>query len=371
VRTEDLDFELPEELVARRPAQRREDARLMVVRGASAPPEHRRFADLPGLLRAGDLLVVNDTRVLRARLLLRKSTGGAVEGLYLRALDGRDARCMLSGSRLRPGVELGFAAAGEGLAEAGTAGGELSALRLEEKLEPGVWRVRALHDDWEALLAGHGAVPLPPYVRRLRHSHGEAEEESQDAERYQTVWAERAGSVAAPTASLHFRAPLLEALDVAGVERAPLTLHVGRGTFLPVESETLEAHAMHAERFEVPEATATAIERTRASGGRVVAAGTTVCRALEAWAGGERQETRLMIAPGHRFRVVDALLTNFHTPRSTLLALVAGFAERIGATDGLARVQAAYAEAVRERYRFFSYGDASLWLPGEDAGRGA
>ena len=355
MRTEELDFPLPEELIARQPAQRREDARLMVVRGAAAAPEHRRFVELPELLRAGDLLVVNDTRVLAARLLLRKRTGGAVEGLYLRALEGADARCLLSGSRLRPGVELDFAA---------SAGAERAAtLRLEEKLEPGVWRVRALAADWETLLAQHGAVPLPPYVRRLRVAHGEPEEQAEDAERYQTVWAAQAGSVAAPTASLHFRAPLLDALAARGVVRAPLTLHVGRGTFLPVEAETLEAHAMHAERFTVPEATAAAIARTRAAGGRVVAAGTTVCRALEAWATGERGETRLMIAPGFRFQVVDALLTNFHTPRSTLLALVAGMAARLGAEDGLARVRAAYAVAVRERYRFYSYGDASLWLP--------
>lgn len=364
MRSEELDFPLPEELVARHPAQARGDARLLVVQGPEAAPRHEDFRALPGLLAPGDLLVLNDTRVLRARLLLRKSTGGAVEGLFLRELGEGDARCMLSGGRLRPGVELGFAA-DTAAAEAADYGenGMDPALRLEERLGGGVWRVHALGGDWSALLGRHGAVPLPPYVRRLRTEDGESEEAAEDAGRYQTVWAEHGGSVAAPTASLHFDEELLAALDARGVQRASLTLHVGRGTFLPVEAEHLEEHAMHAERFTVPPQTAAAVERTRAAGGRVIAAGTTVCRALEAWARGEEGETRLLIAPGFEFRAVDALLTNFHTPRSTLLALVAGMAQAHGAADGLARVKAVYAEAVARRYRFFSYGDSSLWLP--------
>lgn len=351
MRSDALDFPLPEELVARHPAQARGDSRLMVVRGGAASPGHHGFRELPQMLREGDLLVLNDTRVLPARLLLRKLTGGAVEGLFLRELGAGDARVMLSGGRLRPGVEL------SGL------GDETPRMRLEERLGGGVWRIRSLGAAWPVLLDGLGSVPLPPYVRRLRSADGEDEEAAEDEVRYQTVWAEQQGSVAAPTASLHFDESLLADLAARGVERATLTLHVGRGTFLPVEAEQLEDHDMHSERFAVPTSTVEAIERTRAAGGRIIAAGTTVCRALEAHARGDVDETALMIAPGFDFQVVDALLTNFHTPRSTLLALVAGMAAAHGAADGLEAVKAIYAEAVRERYRFYSYGDASLWLP--------
>ncbi len=358
LRTADLDFSLPEELIARHPPAERTAARLLVARGGGHEPgdagiEHRAFADLPHLLAPGDLLVLNDTRVLPARLLLRKATGGLVEGLWLADLGGGRARVMLSGGRLRAGLEL-FAPAG-GL------------LRLAAKLAPGEWEVAsasaAAPASWEAWLERHGATPLPPYVRRARLAAGEPEEERQDRSRYQTIWADAAGSVAAPTASLHFAAPLLAALESRGVQLTRLTLHVGRGTFLPVTAPTLAAHAMHAEAFVVPEAAKEAIAACRARGGRVVAAGTTACRALEADARGEHGVTRLMITPGHPWRVVDALLTNFHTPRSTLLALVAAFAERLGAPDGLARVKEVYAAAVAARYRFFSFGDSSLWLP--------
>lgn len=358
LRTEDLDFPLPEELIARRPAARRGDARLLVVRGAgdagaaASRLEHRSAAELPSLLRTGDLLVLNDTLVLPARLALSKPTGGAVEGLWLREEPGGAARLMLSAPRLR--VDQVLHAPGGG------------ALRLTERLPRGEWlarRAAGAEGGWERWLEAHGATPLPPYVRRLRAARGEAEDSTEDRARYQTAWARVPGSVAAPTASLHLDEPALAAMRARGIRIAPLTLHVGQGTFLPVDAPTLAEHAMHAERFDVPDATWSEVEDCRARGGRVVAAGTTACRALEARARGERGATALMIAPGHGWRAVDALLTNFHTPRSTLLALVAAFAERIGASDGLAFVKAVYAEAVARGYRFYSFGDATFWLP--------
>jgi S-adenosylmethionine:tRNA ribosyltransferase-isomerase len=358
LRVEDLDFPLPEELIARQPAAARDAARLLVVRGAGAPEAvearltHARFSDFPSLLRAGDLLVLNDTRVLPARLALRKASGGHTEGLWLADEGGGRARLMLSGGRLRPGVLLATASGG--------------AVRLVARLARGEWsaeRADAEGSDWEEWLRRHGQTPLPPYVRRLRQLAGEPDDSAEDRARYQTVWARAAGSVAAPTASLHLDEPALAALRARGVELAWITLHVGRGTFLPVSAPTLAEHRMHEETFLVPDATARAVEACRARGGRVFAAGTTVCRALEAAARGERDATALLIAPGHEWRAVDALLTNFHTPRSTLLALVAAFAERIGAPDGLAFVKAVYAQAVARGYRFYSFGDATCWLP--------
>jgi S-adenosylmethionine:tRNA ribosyltransferase-isomerase len=351
VRTEDLDFPLPEELIARHPAVRRAASRLLVVRGA-ARFEHRKFGELPDLLEPGDLLVLNDTRVVPARLALTKSTGGAVEGLWLEELGGGLARLMLSGGRLRAGLALSSASGGR--------------LILEEKVAPGEWIARLdepVGEAWLAWLARHGATPLPPYIRRLRAAAGEADDSAEDRARYQTLWAAAAGSVAAPTASLHFDDAVLARVAARGVATARLTLHVGRGTFLPVTAPVLAEHRMHPESFLVAPDLERAFADCRARGGRVVAAGTTVCRALEAWARGERGSTRLLIAPGHEWRAVDALLTNFHTPRSTLLALVAAFAERTGAPDGLAAVKSAYAEAVARRYRFYSFGDASFWLP--------
>lgn len=355
LRVEDLDFPLPEELIARHPPAQRDAARLLVAHGGGGRAgadgiEHCGVRDLARLLAPGDLLVLNDTRVLPARLLLRKESGGAAEGLWLEDLGGGRARIMLSGARLRAGLALR------------TEGG--GTLRLVARRAPGEWEVELVRAvDWVAWLEQHGAVPLPPYVRRARLRAGEAEDAPDDRARYQTTWAAAPGAVAAPTASLHLDQGLLAALTARGVLTASLTLHVGRGTFLPITAPTLGAHAMHEEAFAVPPATAAALAACRARGGRVVAAGTTVCRALEAHARGESGLTRLMIAPGHRWQAVDALLTNFHTPRSTLLALVAAFAERLGAADGLTRVRAVYAEAIARRYRFFSFGDASLWLP--------
>lgn len=358
LRVEDLDFPLPEDRIARWPAPSRGAARLLVVRGAGFAHahaerlEHLQIGALPSLLRRGDLLVLNDTRVVPARLALRKTSGGRAEGLWLAEEEGGCARLMLSGGRLRAGATLATASGG--------------ALRLLTRRERGEWtvaRADGSRDSWQDWLARHGCTPLPPYVRRLRELAGEPQDSAADRERYQTVWARESGSVAAPTASLHLDGDALDRLRAAGVELAWLTLHVGQGTFLPVAAPTLAAHAMHPESFTIPDETARAVEACRARGGRVVAAGTTACRALEAWARGERGATRLLIAPGHAWRAVDALLTNFHTPRSTLLALIAAFAEQLGSADGLGFVKAVYASAIERGYRFYSFGDATLWLP--------
>ncbi len=354
LRLEDLDFPLPEELIALHPPAERTASRLLAVDCAAGEWQHLGFADWPGLLAPGDLLVLNDTRVVPARIAARKPSGGRVEGLWLEERPDGRALFLLSGSRLRPGVELLLA------------DGEFR-LRLAEKLAPGRW---LLEDGsglgWLRLLAAAGATPLPPYIRSRRAAAGEAEDGAEDRARYQTVFAAADGAVAAPTASLHFDEALLGALRARGVETATVTLHVGEGTFMPVTAERVEEHPMHAERFEVPPATAAALEAARARGGRVVAAGTTVCRALETHAreGRAAGSTELFLRPGVPFHAVDALLTNFHTPRSTLLALVAAFAEHAGAADGLDLVKRVYAAAVERGYRFYSYGDASFWSAG-------
>ncbi|HRP28089.1 MAG TPA: tRNA preQ1(34) S-adenosylmethionine ribosyltransferase-isomerase QueA [Burkholderiaceae bacterium] len=339
----DFDFALPPELIAQHPAPERSASRLLDGR-ASAPVD-RRFVELPSLLDAGDLLVVNDTRVIKARLRGAKPSGGAVEALVERVLPGNEVLCHLRSSKPpRAGGTVIFHAPDGGApldAEVlgrGGAGGELFRLRL-----PG---------EPFALLERFGHVPLPPYI-----AHADT---ADDERRYQSVFAARPGAVAAPTASLHFDAALLDAIAARGVARASLTLHVGAGTFQPVRGTDIAAHRMHSEWFEIPAATVTAIDAARARGGRVVAVGTTTLRALEAAAlcgqgrvqAGAR-ETDIFITPGFEFRVVDRLVTNFHLPRSTLLMLVAAFA-------GHARIRALYAHAVSSRYRFFSYGDAML-----------
>ncbi|HEX9792842.1 MAG TPA: tRNA preQ1(34) S-adenosylmethionine ribosyltransferase-isomerase QueA [Planctomycetota bacterium] len=366
MRTDELDFPLPERLVAARPAEQRSQSRLLVVDCAGETWRHERFPELGAILAPGDLLVCNDTRVVPARLLARKSTGGAVEGLWLADRGDGMAECLLSGSRLRPGVELQLA------------NGEYR-LRLTDRVAPGRWLLEDIERiGWLRLLAVAGAIPLPPYVRTRRQVLGIPEEEAADAERYQTVWASVPGAVAAPTASLHFDADALAALEARGVRRVELTLHVGAGTFLPVASDDLDAHEMHAESYAVPATTVAALHATRRAGGRVIAVGTTVCRVLEhlARTGCAPEDplpsadlagvTQLFLRPGAPFAWTDALLTNFHTPRSTLLALVAAFAEA-GGSHGLAFVKRVYAAAVAEEYRFYSYGDASLWLRGPAA----
>jgi len=341
----DFDFALPPELIAQHPAAERSGSRLLD--GTGEATRDLVFRDLPGLLREGDLLVVNDTRVVKARLLGAKASGGAVEALVERIEPDRRVLAQLraskspkAGSRLRLGSGDGFEV--EVLGRGG-ADGSLFELRFP--------------DDPFELLERHGHVPLPPYIAR--------DDGADDERRYQTVFAAQPGAVAAPTAALHFDAGLLEAIAARGVERCAITLHVGAGTFQPVRSDDLSAHVMHSERYRVGADAIAAIARTRARGGRVVAVGTTSLRALESQAlasstsalGGTLApgsgETTLFITPGFEFRVVDLLLTNFHLPKSTLLMLVSAFA-------GHERVLALYAHAIAERYRFFSYGDAML-----------
>jgi len=330
----DLNYDLPEALIATTPLAARDGGRLMVLDPAADTLAHRAVRDLVELVPAGALLVVNDTRVIPARLRAVKPTGGRVELLLVRALSA-DARRWTALGRaskaLREGAVLRVAEGFE--------------VRVDGRDDDGALKVTLLADDpWRAIEA-HGEVPLPPYMRRAP--------DADDRARYQTVFAREPGAVAAPTAGLHFTAEMLDALDAREVTRAAVTLHVGPGTFAPVVVDDLDQHTMHAEWYRVPEEVAALLTAAKAAGRPVVAVGTTVVRTLESWAAtGERAgDTRLLIQPGYSFRVVDALLTNLHLPRSTLLALVMAFAG-----EGLTR--RAYAEAVREGYRFFSYGDA-------------
>jgi S-adenosylmethionine:tRNA ribosyltransferase-isomerase len=334
----DFHYELPEELIARHPTPRRSDSRLLHLDGRTGAIADLRFVDLPRLLGEGDLLVFNDTRVVPARLRGRKDTGGQVEILLERLAGGREAIVQLRSSKPpAAGSLLRFA---EGVT-ASVTGREDDFWRIEFDREPG--------EVFERL----GEMPLPPYLRRPV--------EDCDRERYQTVYAREPGAVAAPTAGLHFDQAILAACVARGVETARVTLHVGAGTFQPVRVEDLREHRMHAERCEVPPTTCAAVELARARGRRVVGVGTTAVRALESAAGGGalrpyHGDTRLFITPGFRFRVVDALLTNFHLPESTLLMLVAAFA-------GRESVLRAYRHAVAAGYRFFSYGDAMFVEP--------
>jgi S-adenosylmethionine:tRNA ribosyltransferase-isomerase len=327
----DFDYTLPHELIAQVPAARRDASRLLVV-GRDALC-HLHFTDLAGLLRPGDLLVLNDTRVIKARLFGEKDSGGRAEVLVERIEDDCVALCQVRVSKpLQIGrtVTVGLHA----LAVLGREG-EFYRLRFPEPVLE--------------VLESVGEVPLPPYIERAAGADDEA--------RYQTVYGERPGAVAAPTAGLHFTEAMLASIAARGIDVAKVTLHVGAGTFQPVRTEDLSKHRMHFERYEIGAAAADAIAACRARGGRVVAVGTTVVRTLEAAARADGRveaatgETDLFITPGYRFRVVDALLTNFHLPKSTLLMLVSAF-------GGYERVKAAYAAAVAARYRFFSYGDA-------------
>ena len=332
----DFDYALPPDLIAQAPADERTSSRLLHVAGDAFADLH--FRDLPELIAPGDLLVLNDTRVIRARLIGRKPTGGRVEALIERIVDRNEAWLQIKASHMpKIGSSIDFA----GRATATVVARDERLFRLRFDIDEPLF-------EW---LERHGEVPLPPYITRQIGDD--------DARRYQTVYARYAGAVAAPTAGLHFDTSMLAALARRGVGTAFVTLHVGAGTFSPVESKDLSQHRMHAERFDVPATTAQAIAITRARGGRILAVGTTTLRALEsaADAGGGVQpltgETRLFITPGFRFRVVDRLLTNFHLPKSTLLMLVSAFA-------GMETVRRAYRHAVAKRYRFFSYGDAML-----------
>ncbi|HSI02997.1 MAG: tRNA preQ1(34) S-adenosylmethionine ribosyltransferase-isomerase QueA [Myxococcota bacterium] len=334
-----FDYDLPPELIAQEPARPRDASRLLRLSRSSGAVSHHVFGELPTLLRAGDLLVVNRTKVIPARLQAQRPTGGRVEVLFLSPQGALETatRWEVMG---RPGdaFKVGKTVITGGVSLRVVAReGANAMLEGDGPLWP--------------LLEQRGEVPLPPYIKR------EAPVASDTAD-YQTVFAREPGAVAAPTASLHFTDAVLERLTAAGVERAEVVLHVGAGTFLPVREEhagDVRAHAMHAEHYAIPEATVRAIEAARKRGGRVVPVGTTSLRALETWAatGEPSGSSRLFIYPGYEFRVTDALVTNFHVPRSTLLMLVSALA-------GRERVLAAYAEAVRARYRFFSYGDAML-----------
>lgn len=337
--TSDFDFDLPPQLIAQHPAATRSASRLLD--GTGAAPADRRFADLPGLLREGDLLVLNDTQVVKARLFGEKPSGGKLELLVERVLaDGTVAAHMRASKKPPVGARLRMAGGTE------QGGFEAELLGRWPQADGALFHLRFSGDAY-ALMAAHGHVPLPPYIT---HADG-----AEDEARYQTVFAARPGAVAAPTASLHFDEAVLQALAARGVQRAFVTLHVGAGTFQPVKTERLSEHQMHAERYDVPAATQEAIAACRARGGRVVAAGTTSVRSLEAWAatGQARGDTHIFITPGFRFQVADMLLTNFHLPRSTLMMLVSAFA-------GHAHVMALYRHAIAQRYRFFSYGDAML-----------
>jgi S-adenosylmethionine:tRNA ribosyltransferase-isomerase len=357
------DYDLPAELVAQAPLPTRDASRLLILDRASGALAHHAFADLPGLLRPGDLLVTNRSRVFPARLAGRRPRGGRAEILLVRRRsDGGWDAMLRPGRRLRAGTLVDI---GPGLrariedepkhsrpAAAGPSGHEAAGTPEGLAPESVLRRVQLLADglDVSAALERFGHTPLPPYIRR--------EDGAADRERYQTVYAREPGSVAAPTAGLHFDHALLTALRDGGVATAFITLHVGAGTFQPVRDSDPTRHRMHPERFRVPDETVEAVANARAGGGRVVAVGSTALRALEAAAQDDTlraadSETDLFILPGYRFRVADCLITNFHLPRSTLFMLVAAFA-------GLDRMRRAYAHAIERRYRFFSYGDAML-----------
>lgn len=360
----EFDFHLPPELIAQTPAEPRDHSRLMVVHRDNSEPEHRRFHDLPSLLRADDLLVFNDTRVIRARLRGHKTTGGAVEALLLREIERNLWEVLLRPSaRLKAGVPLEFV----------SPDGELRVGGTPEIRTGAGWLLRfASENDIRTLLPNLGEVPIPPYIRQA----------PRDESQYQTVYARTEppstsnahplDSSAAPTAGLHFTPHLLEELRAKGIEFAFVTLGIGLGTFRSIQSETLEEHKMHEEEFEISEATSAAIARQRERGARVIAVGTTAARVLESvgndngLATPQCGATRIFITPGYQFKIVDALLTNFHLPRSTLLAMVSAFAgnalRQTGqvpeALAGLDRIRYAYRLAVTEHYRFFSFGDA-------------
>jgi len=326
--TSELDYALPKDLIAQRPAEPRDSSRLMVLDAKAATIAHHVFRDLPEFIRPGDALVLNETKVIPVRLLARRPGGGKVELLFLRDLGGPWEALVRPSKRLKPGMALAVG------------GDELEAVK---SLGEGRWMI--VGEDLRGTMERSGRMPLPPYI-----------EPTAEAERaYQTVYARHPGSAAAPTAGFHFTEAVLEEAQRKGAEISRVTLHVGTGTFAPIRTESLQDHRMHAEHYAVPEEAA----RTIKDAARVVAAGTTVARTLESWAASSERvgESRLFIHPGYEWRRVDALLTNFHLPRSTLLAMVMSFA-------GKELVRKAYRVAVEERYRFYSFGDAMLIVNG-------
>ncbi len=340
----DFDYDLPEDLIAQRPPETRGDSRLMVLNRGRRTIEHRAFRDLVSYIRPGDLLVVNDTKVIPARVEAKKTTGGRLSILFLDE-DQAGATCLISGRGIKPETTIVLP-------------GEIEARIMgREKGDGGPWRIAArFPDGLFDYLDTWGRPPLPPYIKRSA-----GDDPASDRDRYQTVYARDPGSVAAPTAGLHFTDAMMRRIEDAGARFSAVTLSVGIGTFLPIRTEEIEGHRMHAERYDISPRTAEAVNDTRGRGGRVIAVGTTTTRALEGAAAQGQQdrllpgpgETSLFITPGFRFRAVDALVTNFHLPRSTLLVLVSAF-------SGRELIREAYRQAVGERYRFFSYGDAML-----------
>ncbi len=338
MKTSDFHYDLPPELIAQTPLERRDSSRLMVLDKVSGQVEHRRFYELPQLLRPGDCLVLNDSRVIPARLIGHRETGGVTEILLLTDKGNKTWECLVRpGKKCRPGTKILF----------GSGGVTLTAT-VEETLEGGNRLVRF---DYQGIflekLEQLGKMPLPPYIK----------EELQDAERYQTVYSKVSGSAAAPTAGLHFTPELLQQIRDMGVHLAYVTLHVGLGTFRPVKVDDVEHHDMHSEFCSISQETANLINETKRNGGRVICVGTTSCRTIESWAAEDGTLkassgwTKIFIYPGYKFKVLDALVTNFHLPESTLIMLVSALA-------GKEHVLAAYEEAVRQHYRFFSFGDA-------------
>ena len=338
MKTSDFDYELPPELIAQTPLERRDASRLMTLNKATGEVGHRHFYELPSLLRPGDCLVLNDSRVLPARLIGHRESGGAAEILLLTDKGDKSWECLVRpGRKLREGARVSF---GDGALTA----------RITQVLPDGNRLVKFEYEGiFLEVLERLGKMPLPPYIK----------EELQDRERYQTVYSKEVGSAAAPTAGLHFTKELLREVQNMGVKVCYVTLHVGLGTFRPVAEENLEEHDMHSEYCSISRETAETINETKRNGGRVICVGTTSCRTVESWAGedGAMKEssgwTNIYIYPGYRFKVMDALVTNFHLPQSTLIMLVSALA-------GREHVLAAYKEAVKERYRFFSFGDAML-----------
>jgi S-adenosylmethionine:tRNA ribosyltransferase-isomerase len=382
VLTSELQYELPPELIAQEPAGRRDASRLLVLDGVTGAIRHEVFESLPNLLPANALLVMNDTRVLPARLYMVRRSGGRIEGLFLREVEGGIWEVMLTGSgRLRAGEELEISSGGDSdqrpartsaslveprpAAPNGRKWRSTRRLRLIKRFGAGMWLAGPVPGGGAfEILAECGHPPLPPYIRRTRdeiETAGGAPQEAQDRERYQTVYARRPGAVAAPTAGLHFTPEVFRALKEAGIARAFVTLHVGVGTFAPIRCDDLADHPMHEEWYDCPAATAKAVSAARAEGKPVIAVGTTSVRVLESCtdeAGSVSPGsgwTRLFIYPPYRFKAVDGMVTNFHLPGSTLLAMVFAFA-------GRETILNAYNEAIRKRYRFYSYGDAMLIL---------
>jgi S-adenosylmethionine:tRNA ribosyltransferase-isomerase len=336
--TQDFDFELPPELIAQHPAAQRSASRLLD--GRTAPPAHRIFRELPDVLQAGDLLVFNDTQVVKARLFGEKATGGKLELLIERVVQGREVVAHMKVSKKpRLGDWVHLYGNGQEIIKAQLIG------RWPDD-DGALFRFELSHDPyWVMEQFGH--VPLPPYIEHA--------DELEDEQRYQTVFAKHPGAVAAPTAALHFDEALFESLKAKGIERAFVTLHVGAGTFQPVKADNIADHTMHFERYNIPTETLQAIEKCKAQGGRVIAVGTTSVRSLETYAQTQQTsgDTNIFITPGFKFEIVDLLITNFHLPKSTLMMLVSAF-------SGYEHIMSLYKTAVQEKYRFFSYGDSML-----------